>query len=79
MAGYKIPQAGGLPDPMFMVGYQNEGYNTLYFRRYPDAYWMFSATQMFPFYGKRDLKSEMATREAESLKALVTNVPPEND
>ncbi len=25
-AGYRIPQAKALPDPMFMFGYQNEGF-----------------------------------------------------
>ena len=28
-AGYRIPQAKSLPDPMFMFGYQNEGFQAL--------------------------------------------------
>jgi cobalt-zinc-cadmium efflux system outer membrane protein len=74
VARYKIPQAGALPDPMVMVGYQNMGYSRYTFGESNDAAWMFSATQMFPFWGKRDLKSEMASREAESLNASSKNI-----
>jgi outer membrane protein TolC len=65
---HKIPQVGALPDPMFMVGYQNEGYNTYNFGDSPDAQLMFSISQMVPFYGKRGLKAEMASREAETAR-----------
>jgi outer membrane protein, heavy metal efflux system len=74
VAQYKIPQAGALPDPMVTVGYQNDGYNGYSFGESNFAYWMFSASQMFPFWGKRDLKGEMATREADSLKAQSKNI-----
>jgi cobalt-zinc-cadmium efflux system outer membrane protein len=67
-AGHKIPQVGSLPDPMVMVGYQNEGYNTYNYGDSADAQFMVSVSQMFPFYGKRGLKAEMAGRDAESLK-----------
>jgi outer membrane protein, heavy metal efflux system len=73
-AQHKIPQAEALPDPMVMIGYQNEGYNRYTFGDSNFAYWMFSASQMVPFWGKRDLKGEMATREAESLKASSKNI-----
>jgi outer membrane protein TolC len=68
-AQHKISQAQALPDPQVGVGYQNEGYNRYTFGDSNFAYWMFSASQMFPFWGKRELKGEMATREAEALKA----------
>jgi outer membrane protein, heavy metal efflux system len=67
-ADHKIPQAGSLPDPMFMAGYQNEGYGSYTFGEALGAQWMFSVSQMFPFYGKRGLKAEMAAREAGNLK-----------
>ncbi len=51
-----------------MTGYQNEGYGSFTFGEALGAQWMFSVSQMFPFYGKRGLKSEMAAREAGSLK-----------
>lgn len=66
-ARYRIPQAKTLPDPMLMFGYQNEGWNDYTFGKMPDAQWMFSASQMFPFPGKRSLKGEMAGKEAQSL------------
>ena len=66
-AGYRVPQAGSLPDPMFMFGYQNEGWERYTFSKEPDAQWMFSASQMFPFPGKRSLKEQMARQDAEGL------------
>ena len=71
-AGYRIPQAKSLPDPMFMFGYQNEGFQsfTLGSADAPQAMGMSSLSQMFYFPGKRALKGEMATRDAESLAAL---------
>jgi outer membrane protein TolC len=67
-AGYRVPQAKSLPDPMFMFGYQNEGWRKYTFGKSQDAQWMFSASQMFPFPGKRALKGEMASKEAEGLR-----------
>ena len=67
---YKIPQVKSLPDPMFMFGYQNEGYDRYTYGEMQGAQWMFSASQMFPFPGKLSLKGEMALRDSESLKAL---------
>ncbi|HBR22419.1 MAG TPA: hypothetical protein DD713_07645 [Nitrospiraceae bacterium] len=67
---YKIPQVQSLPDPMFMLGYQNEGYDRYTYGEMQGAQWMFSASQMFPFPGKLSLKGEMALRDSESLKAL---------
>ena len=64
-ARHRIPQAESLPDPMIMVGYQNEGWREYTFGKMPDASWMYSASQMFPFPGKRGLKGEMASRDAE--------------
>jgi Trk-type K+ transport system membrane component len=46
-SGHKIPQAKSLPDPMFMFGYQNEGFNKFTLGEEPDAYGMFSLSQMF--------------------------------
>lgn len=62
---YRIPQAKSLPDPMFMFGYQNEGFNKYSYGEELMSQWMFSASQLFPFPGKLPLKGEMASREAE--------------
>ena len=73
---HKIPQATSLADPMVMIGYENEGTDSFYTfdretRGMPaDSRWMFSLSQMFPYPGKLALKGEMATRDAESLKAM---------
>ena len=67
---YKIPQAKSLPDPMFMFGYQNEGYKRYTYGDMEGAQWMFSASQAFPFPGKLSLKEKMALSDSESLKAI---------
>jgi cobalt-zinc-cadmium efflux system outer membrane protein len=67
---HRIPQSKSLPDPMFMFGYQNEGFDRYTYGEMSGAQWMFSASQMFPFPGKRSLKGEMAARDAESLEAM---------
>jgi cobalt-zinc-cadmium efflux system outer membrane protein len=67
---HRIPQSKSLPDPMFMFGYQNEGFDRYTYGEMQGAQWMFSASQMFPFPGKRSLKGEMAARDAESLEAM---------
>lgn len=62
--------AGSLPDPMVMIGYQNEGWDRYTFGKMQGAQWMYSVSQMFPFPGKRSLKEEMAGRDAETAAAM---------
>ncbi|MCX5844099.1 MAG: TolC family protein [Deltaproteobacteria bacterium] len=69
-ARYRIPQAMSLPDPMFMFGYQNEGFNRYSYGEEQGSQWMFSASQQFLFPGKRSLKGEMVQRDAESMEAM---------
>ena len=68
-SGYRIPQVRSLPDPMFMFGYQNEGFRQLTIGDEPNSMGMFSLSQTFPFFGKRDLKGLMAAKDAESQKS----------
>ncbi len=68
-SGFKVPQSMSLPDPMVMVGYQNEGTSRFTYNESPDSQYLFSASQQFFFPGKRALKGEAASREAESLFA----------
>lgn len=70
-AKQRIPQARSLPDPMLMVGYQNEGFDRYTYGEEQGAQWMFGATQQFLFPGKRALKGEMAKRDAESQEAML--------
>ena len=71
-AGFRIPQAKSLPDPMFMFGYQNEGFRRINVGEQPNpnSMGMFSLSQQFYFPGKRALKGEMAAKDAESLAAM---------
>ncbi len=71
---FRIPQAESLPDPMFMFGYQNEGFKQFTLGKSDDAQLMFSLSQMVPFPGKRSLKGEMATRDAESIAASYSEI-----
>ena len=67
-SAHRIPQASALPDPMFMFGYQNEGFRRITIGEEPNAQGMFSLSQMFYFPGKRALKGEMAAKETEGLR-----------
>ena len=69
-ARLRIPQVESLPDPMFMFGYQNEGFDRYTYGEMSGSQWMFSASQQFLFPGKRALKGEMAARDAESIEAM---------
>ncbi len=50
-ARFRIPQAKSLPDPMFMVGYQNEGFDRYSYGETLMSAWMFSASRCFRFPG----------------------------
>jgi len=66
----RIRQAGSLPDPMVMVGYQNEGWSQYSYGKMEGAQWLYGISQMFPFPGKRALKESMATRDADTAAAM---------
>ena len=69
-AKYRVPQAGSLPDPMFMFGYQNEGFDRYSYGEEQGSQWMFSASQQFLFPGKRTLKEDMVKRDVEGMEAM---------
>lgn len=71
---FRIPQAGSMPDPMFMFGYQNEGFKSYTYGQMQGAQWMFTASQTFPYPGKLPLKGEMAALDAEGLEKAVNTV-----
>lgn len=71
---HRVLQAGALPDPMLMFGYQNEGYKRYTYGEMQGAQWMYSASQMFPFPGKLGLKEEMAIRDAEAQTERLRNL-----
>jgi len=65
----KVPMEGSLMDPMISVGYQNEGLKEYNYGETPDAQWMFSLAQTFPWPGKRTLQEEAAVLDADAEKA----------
>lgn len=73
-AGFKVPQVTSLPDPMFMFGYQNEGWKRYTYGEMQGAQWMFSASQMFPYPGKLSLKGQMASKEVEGLESAYQGI-----
>lgn len=68
-AGFRITQSRGLPDPLVSLGYQNEGFTAYTYGQELGAQWMYSVTQALPFPGKRDLRENVATADAEGLRA----------
>ncbi len=71
-ARFRIPQAKSLPDPMLMFGYQNEGFNRYSYGETLMSQWMFYGSQMFPFPGKRRLRGDIASKDAETLGDMKT-------
>jgi cobalt-zinc-cadmium efflux system outer membrane protein len=71
---YRIPQVKSLPDPMFMFGYKNEGFKRYTYGDSPDAKWMYTLSETFPFPGKLPLKGEIASKESESIEASYKDV-----
>jgi outer membrane protein, heavy metal efflux system len=68
-AGFKsrIKQAGSLDDPMMMLKIQNGIVNDpLNFTKDPMTQKVIGISQQLPFFGKRTLREEVATREAET-------------
>ncbi|KWT91029.1 outer membrane efflux protein [Candidatus Magnetominusculus xianensis] len=71
---FRIPQAASPPDPMFTIGYQNEGFQQYTFGQEQGAQWIVGLTQTFPFPGKLALKEQAAAKETDSLRAIVEDV-----
>ncbi len=60
--GERISQAGSLPDPMFAVGLQNDGWDRFSLGDRPMSNLSFTLSQKFPFPGKRGLRAERAAK-----------------
>jgi cobalt-zinc-cadmium efflux system outer membrane protein len=70
-AEHRIMPAQSLPDPMLTFGYQNTSLSTYNYNKDDNSYWIVSASQMFPYPGKRELKGDMAKADAEGQKAYL--------
>src|ERR1700674_4608367 len=65
----RIAQARSFEDPMLMLKIQNGIVNDPFnFRKDPMTQKVIGLSQQLPFWGKRDLKGEVATKEAESYR-----------
>lgn len=71
---YRIPQARVLPDPMVMIGYENEGWSRYTYGEMPGARWIFGVSQMFPWPGKLSTKERTFKKEAESFKSAYEKI-----
>ena len=65
----RIRQASALDDPMLMLKIQNGIFKDPFdFNRDPMTQKVIGISQQLPFWGKRDLKGEVSSKEAESYK-----------
>jgi cobalt-zinc-cadmium efflux system outer membrane protein len=70
-AEHRIMPAQSLPDPMVTFGYQNTSLSTYNYNKDGDSYWIATASQMFPYPGKRELRGDVAKADAEGQKAFL--------
>jgi outer membrane protein, heavy metal efflux system len=62
----KVPQASALPDPSFGIGWMGNIQPFSVQTGDPSSYRSVSAMQMLPFPGKRSLRGQIATKEADA-------------
>lgn len=55
----RVPQAGALPDPVVLVGIQNDGFTSIEIGKMETSYLQFMVSQTFPWPGKRGLRTEV--------------------
>jgi outer membrane protein TolC len=72
-AGQRPAQARSLPNPMFSVGYTNDGWSPS-LGSMPDSNLAFMASQELPYFGKRGLRGEVAAREAGQVEQQAERV-----
>ncbi|BDG07909.1 TolC family protein [Anaeromyxobacter paludicola] len=70
----RVPQAGAMPDPMFQVGIQNDGFKEIQIGKMETSYLSFMLTQPFFFPGKRGLRGEVARLGADQAEAAVARM-----
>lgn len=70
----RIPQAGALPDPVVSLGIQNDGFRAIEVGRMETSFYTVMGTQAFPFFGKRGLRTDVASLEARQAEANLARV-----
>ena len=76
-AAARPSQAGALPDPMVDLAYHDEGFNSLQLGGTEFAYVKVGASQELPFPGKLGLKEQVATHDAQQMRAEAHRVEAE--
>ncbi|MBK9036493.1 MAG: TolC family protein [Myxococcales bacterium] len=62
----RVPQAGALPDPMLQVGIQNDGFTGIEIGTMPTSFVSIMIGQTFPWPGKRDLRTQLASLDVDA-------------
>ena len=57
----RVPQAGALPDPMLLLGIQNDGFKEINIGKMETSFWQVGVSQGFFWPGKRDLRGRVAS------------------
>jgi len=60
----RIPQVSAFPDPVLSLGIQNDGFRAIQIGKMETSYLAATASQTFPWYGKRGLRGEVITLAA---------------
>jgi outer membrane protein TolC len=75
----RVPQAGALPDPMWQIGMQNDGFSSIEIGTMEQSWVSFMASQTFPWWGKRSLRRAIAALGATQSKKDVARVRPSTE
>jgi outer membrane protein TolC len=70
----RIAPAGALPDPSFDVGFQNESFGAITLGEAEDTFFIVMGTQVFPWFPKLDLRSDIASAEAKQQVVRIERV-----
>ncbi len=70
----RIPQAGSLADPILSLGYQNDGFKRFEIGRMETSFGTIMASQSFPYPGKRKLREDVISANAEAARASVDRI-----
>ncbi len=70
----RVQQAGALSDPMIQVGIQNDGFSRIQVGKMETSFVTIMGTQAFPWPGKRDLRTDIASFGARQADAVVERV-----
>ena len=65
----RVPQTRSLADPVLTLGIQNDGFSRLQIGKMETSWTTIMASQSFPWFGKRDLRAEVAESQVRRAEA----------